>query len=152
MIPEPEAQERAVKEIAELWADRLEDSLMSALDEGWLIFKKGKPRERLAGYMSNTLAADMPLVLNPDYAQAYRDGIAPPLLAMQMDEARKAAVAEAERIVAEAQMVGVPVETPQLPPEPPQLWVLIMTLPVYVFEKLSRDFSHLLKAQAEREA
>lgn len=152
MIPEPEVQERSLKEIAEQWADRLKESLLTALDEGWLIFKKARPQERLAGYMANTLSQDMPFVLNPEYRNLLDAGLAPPLLCVQMDEARKVAEVQAQKLLVDAQAMGLQADAPQLPPAPPMLWVYIMDLPPYVFERLSRDFAHVLKAAADREA
>lgn len=151
MAVEPKVAEDIIEEIAKRNAERLKEGLLNALDTGWLIFRKGRPQERLAGYLAATLSADMPYVLDADYAAKYRAGLAPPLLAVQMQEQREIEAAAAESMLAEAAAAGMPMEAPQLPAAPPPLWPEILTLPDYVFAALSRDFSHVLKEQAKRE-
>ena len=138
----PEQREDMIREIAEHNADRLESALTEALDSGWLIWRKGKPRERRIAYMRNTLEPDLMMVLDPDYAKKWRMKQAPPLVAMQMLMARQT----------EGEQVDPLTSQPMQPmtPEPPKLWpIIVMGLPPYVFEKMSRDFGSLMREMAK---
>lgn len=144
MTIDAEKREEYIREIAERNADRLKDALLEALDNGWLIFHKGKPRERLNGYMKSTLAEDLPLLLDPDYLDKLSQGLAPPLLAVQMVEQR----------AMESSQIDPMTEQPMLPqtPAPPLLWPIILGgLPGYVFERLASDFRTLLKDMERRD-
>jgi hypothetical protein len=143
-IPATRRQE-IIEELAKRDAERLEEALLTALDDGWLIFAKGKPRERLGAYLQNTLAEDIPLVcMDGDYLELLAAGQAPLLRAVQMVQAR-----QAERGMVDPE-TRIPVE-PQTP-QPPLLWpIIISTQPKAVFDKLASDMRTLLRAQDKRE-
>ena len=50
------ARQRVTDKVAKKWAERRKQNLMRALDDGWLVFSKGKPRERLAGLLEKYAA------------------------------------------------------------------------------------------------
>lgn len=142
------SRQRITKEIAEKWADRRRDNLMKVLDDGWLVFAKGKPRERLEGYLANTLDIDVPFAKDPDYLKKLAAGQVPLMYAIQRVQQRQIEANVIASMPPEAQGL---VSEPQTP-APPMLWPLIIgKLPPYVFERLARDFRDLFDAQAEKE-
>lgn len=46
--------------------------------EGWLIFQREPPRQRLAAFLAATHPDDYALVLDPEYLRKLRAGLAPP--------------------------------------------------------------------------
>ena len=139
-----EANQRITNEIARKWADRRKENLMNALDKGWLVFAKGKPKERLAGYNANTLDIDVPFVTDPDYMEKLGRGEVPLLYAIQRIQQRQIEAGIPDPLT------GLPMEPPT--PKPPMLWpIIIGKLPPYVFQALARDFRDLLRSQAQKE-
>lgn len=130
MTTTPEARTEYIEELAKAWAERLKDSLTNALSQGWLLFARGKPQQRLKAYMSQTYESDIPLVRDRQYMEKLNKGFAPMLLAVQLTQARA---------VLEGQL-----------PAPPQLWPMVLLLPPYVFEALSSDMDSLLKEVAKQ--
>ena len=142
------ARQRITKEIAEKWSDRRKENLMKVLDEGWLVFAKGKPQERLAGYVANTLDIDVPFVTDPEYIEKLAAGQVPMLYAIQRIQQRQIEASVIATLPPEAMDL---VREPQTP-APPMLWPIVVgKLPPYVFEKLSKDMRDLLRAQSEKE-
>ena len=142
------ARQRIGQEIAKKWADRRKENLMQVIDDGWLVFAKGKPRERLAGYVANTLDIDVPFVTDPDYLKKLAVGQVPLLYAIQRIQQRQI---EANVIASMAPEVQDLVREPKTP-APPMLWpIVIGKLPPYVFERLAKDFRDLLDKQAVKE-
>lgn len=140
----PEKKYAIIADLAKRDAGRLDEALLNALDEGWLVFQKGKPRERLGAYLKNTLAEDIMLVLMDDYLKKLAAGAAPMLKAVQMVQARNV-----ERSVVDPR-TGQPMEPTTA--EPPMLWpIIISTQPAAVFNKLASDFRTLLRAQDKKE-
>ena len=149
-----ERKEEILHGLAMRNADRLEDALLAALDKGWLLFHKGKPRERRVAYMKATLEPDLQYVTDPDYLEKLSLGMAPELMAVQMLHARADEIKQIESLAQPDPMTGqlVPATDPMTGqelkpqiPDPPMFWPLIIALPPYVFEKLSRDFRDLMK-------
>lgn len=141
----PEKKQAIMERIAGKKAEQLRFALLTALDSGWLLFAKGKPRERLQGYLQNTLAEDVQLVLDPDYLDKLAAGEAPMLRAVQLVQAREQEQAQLDPAT------GQPMQAQT--PEPPMFWVIILgTLPGYVFEALADDFRKLLRDLDKREA
>ena len=138
------ARQRITDEIGRKWADRRKENLMKVLDEGWLVFAKGKPAERLQGYVSNTLDVDVPFVTDPEYLAKLGRKEVPMLYAIQRIQQRQIEAGIPDPLT------GEPIEPPT--PAPPTMWpIIVAKLPGYVFVELARDFRDLLRAQARRE-
>lgn len=143
MSVSPEVKQKKMDALAKRDAERLKTALLGALDTGWLLFQKGSPRARLSGYVQNTLDIDVPLVTMDGYLDKLARDEVPMLYCVQRVQQR-----QIESGIIDP-MTGLPVEPPT--PEPPMLWSLILTLPPYVFEALSRDFRLLLRSQDRKE-
>lgn len=157
----PEKREEIIEGLAKRNAERLKDSLIRALEEGWLLFHRGRPQVRLNGYMKKTIAEDLPYILDPLYLDLMHLGLAPVLPSVQMME---------QRMTEALQVMETGVMMPSSIPEPPQLWPILfpyvldpqfllkreaglipkITLPREVFEKVAKDFRDLLKAEERR--
>lgn len=78
IVVEPEEDEEDMREVAQEYADELEEALRDVIENGALIFGPQKPRARLAYYMSATQAEDLKWIMQPDYMKGLRLGAFPP--------------------------------------------------------------------------
>lgn len=140
-----DARQRVTDKVAKKWAERRKQNLMRALDDGWLVFAKGKPRERLAGYLANTLDIDVSFASDPDYLTKLERKEVPLMYAIQRVQQRQIEAGIPDPLT------GQPMEPPT--PAPPMLWPIVLSgkLPPYVFIALARDFRDLLASQAQNE-
>ena len=142
---EPDEDEEDIKDAVKEWADELEVELGELLDKGFSIFAKRPPRERLAGFLAETLREDAPLVLNPDYLKLRQAGLMPPLWAETLLAEYEAAQAAYAQVAMQAQQMGMPPPEPPQVPKPPMLWPLLLQAPDYCWETVARDFRRLVK-------
>lgn len=156
---DPEEQNDVLKEVADEYAKRYEEDCKDLVEGGALTFGRLPPKDRLAGYMTDTRAADLPLILDENYLDNRRLGLAPPLEAELLLAQQEAQKAEFELLVAEAQQMGMPAPMPpELPPVPP-LWPGLLPSNInplnpfsdFFFEWFAKDFRQLLKAEMKRE-
>lgn len=149
---EPDDQQKVLEKSGEKIKERYEKDCRKMLEDGALIFKRGKPAERLLAYRQQTLLEDMALVLNPDYWKLRALGQAPQLLAevlaMQNQVAQQAWQAEAA-VAMEAGVMPSSPTPPQAIPYP-NLWPDLLPLPPIFGETLSRDFLNLERAEARK--
>ena len=147
----PAERETAIEELAQHHADRFRDWLEERWEQGLAIFGKAKPQDRLRWYMSQTLAQDMGMVLDLDYREKRKQGLAGPLtveLQFQQYQEQATLVTRAQQ-EAEAEKMQMP-QLPELVP-PPMMWVHAMAMPAWFMVKVQRDFRHCVDDQAARE-
>ena len=147
----PRDRETMLEEIIEKHAERFRDWEDRTWDEGLALYGKSKPQDRLRWYMSQTLAQDMGMVLDVDYREKRKQGLAGPLtveLQFQQYQEQSALMAQAQQ---EAEAMKLPM--PEVPPAqpPPMMWVQLMGMSGRFMQKVQRDFRHCLDEQAKRE-
>lgn len=147
----PSDRERMLEELAEKHAERFRAWEDEIWEHGLAVFGKAKPMERLRWYMSQTLPADFGMVLDLDYRQKRKDGLAGPLT-VEMEFAQyqeQATLMSQAQVEAEAMKVPMP-QVPEMQP-PPMMWVQLMGMSGRFMRKVQSDFRDLLNQQAKRE-
>ena len=149
---EPREQEEVWGEVQDEIEERYHDDLKELLKKGTLFFYRARAKDRLAWYMEQTLPADLPLVLDPDYLEKRRLGAALPLQAELMRKEREAAQAEQEAVLMQAQVMGIVAapEMPPLPPDAPPFWPGWLEFPDLMWGHFARDFRDLLDAARDK--
>jgi hypothetical protein len=151
----PADRERMIEEIAEKHAERFREWEDGIWEHGVAVFGKAKPQDRLRWYMSQTLTADMGMVLDVDYREKLKQGLAGPLTVMlQFEQYQQQSMQLSQMLPqaeAESQKLGVPMPQIQQPVPPPMMWVQLMGMSGRFMQKVQRDFRDLLNQQAKRE-
>jgi hypothetical protein len=150
---EPKVREQIAERVAQRFSDKLKAALRKSLEEGWLIFSKGKPEERLRGYMAGTRLDELPMILDPEYHQKMRVGLYP--LPMQPCNAQVMTIMGEQGFCAQplghADPMMPDAHTPDMPQPFTNFWFLISTLPWWKdwspWEYFVKDFSRLLEAE-----
>jgi hypothetical protein len=147
----PADRERMLEEIAERHAERFRQWEDDVWEKGLAVFGKAQPMKRLQWYMSQTLTADLGMVLDLDYREKLKQGLAGPLQVMLQFQQyqEQAALTEQASVEAEAMKVQMPQVPPPVPP--PMMWVQLMGMSGRFMQKVQRDFRDLLNQQAKRE-
>jgi len=149
----PRDRETMLEEIIEKHAERFRDWEDRTWDEGLALYGKSKPQDRLRWYMSQTLAQDMGMVLDVDYREKRKQGLAGPLtveIQFQQYQENATLLAQAQQ---EAEEMGstLPADFPKQVQPPPMMWVQLMGMSGRFMQKVQRDFRHCLDEQAKRE-
>jgi hypothetical protein len=147
----PADRERMLEEIAERHAERFRQWEDDVWEKGLAVFGKAQPMKRLQWYMSQTLTADLGMVLDLDYREKLKQGLAGPLTVMVQFEQyqQQAALVSQAQVDAEAMKVQIPQVEQPVPP--PMMWVQLMGMSGRFMRKVQSDFRDLLNQQAKRE-
>lgn len=155
---DPDDANEVLQEVAKEFAERYAEDCKDLVEGGALTFGRLKPKERLQGYMQDTLAEDLALVLDPDYLTKRRMKQAPELMAEQLINERERLTAEHTQMSQAALQVGLPAPpSPQLPPEVPPLWPGLLPGDLrpsnpfndYFWTWFTKDFAKLIKGVEE---
>jgi len=147
----PSDRERMLEEIAEQHAERFKAWEDDVWEKGLAVFGKAQPMKRLQWYMSQTLTADLGMVLDLDYREKLKQGLAGPLQVMVQFEQYQQQASLMSQAQQDAEAMKVQMPQVEQPVPPPMMWVQLMGMSGRFMRKVQSDFRALLNEQAKRE-